>query len=136
MAWTALSTSEETSDFDSDFACFGCATLTFTGTLLVLVLVSVPSPPLGADFGFNFTGVFPPFTGVLKALAPPNTLASPAAASPGALAMACENFATVFMSATISARLSDAACMCSGRSSTLSAVPRPSSCSLPCSLHF
>mmetsp|Transcript_1212 Transcript_1212/g.4837 ORF Transcript_1212/g.4837 Transcript_1212/m.4837 type:complete len:308 (+) Transcript_1212:332-1255(+) len=59
-----------------------------------------------------------------------------AAASSGALRMACENFATVLMSATISARLSAAACMSSGRSSTLSAVPRPSSCSLPCSLHF
>ena len=50
--------------------------------------------------------------------------------------MARENLATVLTSATISARLSAAACMSSGRSSTLSAVPRPNSCSLPCSLHF
>ena len=66
----------------------------------------------------------------------PASCRAAALASSGALRMACENFAAVLMKAMISARLSAAACMSSGKSSTFSAVPRPSSCSLPCNLHF
>ena len=46
------------------------------------------------------------------------------------------NFATVLTRATTSDRFNALACMCSGSNSTFSAVPRPNTCNLPCSLHF